>query len=388
MFVACIGLLMGCEEPIEPSVNGFDDLLVVEGLISDQQERQSISLARTSMLNDSTRRVETGANVRVAVSDGTIHEFAEEAPGIYRSKSIFGADFTNTYQLLITTKGGKEYTSNKVPLTASSPIDSLWAEFKVEVVSEGLRGQGMFTFYLKNKNTRGQTEYYRWEWKEIYKIRLTLPSRWKWLGGADFEFRDESNYETQEEYCFRSAANPSLLLGSTENQNMQLLRHPIHSVSTKSRKIVHRYLFELTQYGLSATARDYWEDVDRLSRNQGSLFDEQPGTLVGNILSLSEPSETVLGIFEVSQKSTRKVYYIPSDFYGQGLVLIHYSWVDCQDSELITPGWGKEEAFMQRYSSTYELQDYYDCCGPRFVTKDCGLCTRYGTNIEPEEWEE
>ncbi len=388
LFAMILWLFQSCEEPIESQMIGYDNLLVVEGVISDQPERQTVQLRRTSLLNTSTNQAESEAYVRVVSSDGTVHEFAEEEPGIYKSNYGFKADFSQTYQLLITTISGQEYASTEVALTPAAPIDSLWAEFQEDQSRGGQRGQGAFNFYLNIKNGSEQAQYYRWSWKETYKIRMNFPSRWKWMGGNNFVFRDETVPELQEEFCFRTESNQAILLGNTENQTRQLLRHPIHTIDTDEKKILLRYSFEITQYGLSPTAREYWEDVDRLSSNQGSLFDEQPGTLVGNMYAVANPSETVLGIFEVSQKSTRKIYYIPSDFYPQGLLILEYGWVNCTDSDLIDGQLGAEGAFMEEFGSTYELQDYYSCCGPKFVPKECGLCTLYGTNVVPEDWEE
>jgi hypothetical protein len=123
------------------------------------------------------------------------------------------------------------------------------------------------------------------------------------------------------------------------------------------------------------------------------LFDIQPGTISGNIESVSNPDETVLGIFEVAQESRLRVFFKASDFYSQGYGTVSQYWVNCDDMEQLTLPINEAGAFMSENSETYELLYYSTSFTPNggpaiFGLKRCALCTLYGTNKKPEFWED
>jgi len=381
----------GCITEIEPASIGYDDLLVVEGLVTDQSVKHVIKLSRTVPINSSESRPESNADVRVETSNQGTILFFEEEPGIYRSDLPISGRFETKYQLRITTKDGKEYLSSEVEMVATPPIEAVVAEFvpkKLDTIGPALRNQGDFNFYLDVLNNETSTRSFRYLWTETYKIRMPNPSRWKWLGGSVFEFRNEDIPEEQEEFCFRYDSSRTIIVNSSLVDNGSIVKYPFHSFDARSRRMNIRYSIEVVQYGLSKESEKYWHGLAASSQTQGSLFDVQPGTITGNIRSTSDENESVLGIFEVAQEQRFRAYFRAFDFTSQGYQALTPFWINCEDIEQVSVPIQNTGAFMSENFENYELL-YYITGGPAiFGVRRCALCTLYGTNKRPEFWKD
>ena len=69
----------------------------------------------------------------------------------------------------------------------------------------------------------------------------------------------------------------------------------------KNPTIFHRYSIEVRQRLISREAFIYYTAVDEISNSENVFSDNQPGNIPGNIKSLSNSSENVIGFFEVSK---------------------------------------------------------------------------------------
>lgn len=378
-----------CITEIEPEDIGFDDLLVVEGLITDKAVKHVVKLSRTVPINASGVRPESNAVVRVQTTDQGTIAFFEEEPGIYRSSLPIAGKFDTKYKLLITTEDGHEYEPSEVEMVATPSIDAITAEFvpkKLDTIGPALKYLGDFNFYLDSKSNQNKTKSLRYLWTETYKIRVPNPSRWKWLGGSSFEFRNEDIPEKQEEFCYRYDSSRTIIINKSLTSSGDVVKFPIHSFDAKSRQLNIRYSIEVVQYGLSVESEKYWTALATSSQSQGSLFDVQPGTIIGNISPLSDPNEVVLGIFEAAQEARKRVFYRASDFYSQGFGPQSQTWIDCDDIQLEEIPPASVGEFMSANSEKYELLFYYTGGGAVFGIKRCALCTLYGTNKKPGFW--
>ena len=386
--------LGSCITEIEPEDIGFDDLLVVEALITDKAVKHVVKLSRTVPINASGVRPESNAVVRVESTDQGTIAFFEEEPGIYRSSLPIAGKFDTQYKLLITTADGNEYESSEVEMVATPAIDAITAEFvpePLDTIGPALKYLGDFNFYLDSKNNQNKTKSLRYLWTETYKIRVPNPSRWKWLGGNSFEFRNEDIPEEQEEFCYRYDSSRTIIVNKSLTSSGEVLRYPIHSFDARTRQMNIRYSLEVVQYGLSVESEKYWTGLATGAQSQGSLFDIQPGTITGNIKPLSDPNETVLGIFEVAQEGRKRVFFRASDFYSQGFGPSSLTWIDCEDIEQEEVALASIGEFMSANNEKYELLYFTTSFAPSggpaiFGIKRCALCTLYGTNKKPAFW--
>lgn len=78
------------------------------------------------------------------------------------------------------------------------------------------------------------------------------------------------------------------------------------------RKIDDAFLFPyfvtVKQLSINRQAYEYWQKINTVINNQGSLFDIPPAPVVGNIMNTENPNELVLGFFEVAKSSVSRFY--------------------------------------------------------------------------------
>lgn len=82
------------------------------------------------------------------------------------------------------------------------------------------------------------------------------------------------------------------------------------------RKIDNAFLFPyyvtVKQLSITRQAFEYWEKINIVINNKGSLFDIPPAPVIGNITNVENPDEPVLGFFEVA-KSRVSRFYVTSE---------------------------------------------------------------------------
>ena len=69
-----------------------------------------------------------------------------------------------------------------------------------------------------------------------------------------------------------------------------------------------RYSLNVRQYKISQSAMTFWENIDQLINQTGSLYQTQPYQVQGNIRCNSDSSYYVAGIFEIAGVSTLRVF--------------------------------------------------------------------------------
>jgi hypothetical protein len=79
-----------------------------------------------------------------------------------------------------------------------------------------------------------------------------------------------------------------------------------------TRKINNAFLFPffvtVKQLSINRESFEYWQKIEIVINNQGSLFDIPPARVLGNIVNTDNPNENVLGYFEVAKSSVSRFY--------------------------------------------------------------------------------
>ena len=122
-------LVYSCIESFEPESYSYEKVVVVNGLLTDEDTTHTINLSYTYPVG--TQNAETISNALVWVEDneGQIYNFKELSPGRYVNEIAFMGEHDKSYQLNFSTMDGKEFQSNPVTLIESPPIDSIYDKF-------------------------------------------------------------------------------------------------------------------------------------------------------------------------------------------------------------------------------------------------------------------
>ena len=392
IFLLNIVVLYGCVEEIDiVETDQFENYLVVEATLTDQEISQEISLSRTYSLEDNVVPPESNADVKVTDSNGVEYSFEELSPGQYRSAEIFAAQPNINYTLTIRTQNGNLYESREMLLTSVNPIDELF--FERDFNENGQEGVSVF---VNNYDPLGQSNFYRFKYEESYKVIAPL---WTSLDLIDnlaagvasyderFEFIPRS---TDELICYKTNVSNSIIITNTKDLIEDRLNNfRVLFLNRNDFKIAHRYSILLTQFIQSAEAYTFYQFLSEISESENLLSETQPGFLSGNITSLSNTEEKVIGFFEVVSADTQRIYFNYEDLFSNEL-LPPYP-IQCGIENFYAPLFDQlDEALASRDYKFYLNNDEpEELEGPYFlVPAPCGDCTFYGDSIPPVWWEE
>ncbi|UII79362.1 DUF4249 domain-containing protein [Flagellimonas sp. CMM7] len=378
--------LEGCIEEFDAEFEDFESAIVVEATITNEMERQQVFLSRTYKFEEEGPTAEINAQVRIT-EGGNTYTLQETEPGVYVSEQPFAAQPNTAYQLLIETQNGRTYSSNEMTLTDTAQIDNLSAE---RITNDF--GEDGLAILVDSFDATGNSKNFRYEFSETYKV---IAPEWnafdlKSTGidcGVDVIPKMEQN-----QVCFASNVSNDIILASTANfDENRISKFMVQFVSGNNYIISYRYSVEVTQYILSNEAFSYFEALDQFSSTESLFSESQPGFLIGNVFSDDSPDEKVLGFFDVSTVSKKRIFLNYDDFYpGEDLPpyvnpcleiapkLISQGGARCILSALV-------DANQVSYSNINDDPPFEE--GPYLVIpRECGDCTVLGSNEQPDFW--
>ena len=403
------------EIQIDPQEN-YTSLLVIEATITDQLINQKILLSRSFELDSLGPKPETNASVQVADQNGNILIFEEAVPGEYISVDPFSALANVDYKLEVTTSDGRIYESKESKLSNSTDIQSLYVERNFNENNE----EGVSIFLDANDAT-GQTNYYKYEYEETYKIVAPLYSPLELtinnddypyppdiLAGLEddeiVEFFVKRQFrETQEQICYNTVKSNRILLASTSDLvDNNLSRFRLRFLSRENYIIQHRYSINVRQYLQSLEAHLFYTTMLEINEG-GSIFSEvQTGFVSGNVFSRTNETEPVVGYFEVAAVNEERIYFNFSDLFPNEELPPYYK--PCDDfispdlfiadplTGVITdsPIQNDIEKGNQYWSENSGGDPGNITVGNPYqmVLPYCGDCTELGVNETPIWWED
>lgn len=381
--VALLGVLGGCVEPIDIETATYENALVIEGTVTNELEVQEVLLSRTYPLEESGPSQERNADVKV-VSGTEEFQFTEVEPGRYRSVEAFGAVQGRQYILEIITSNGNQYSSQPEELPQSSGISSLYAE---KTTFQGETGIAIFVDVTGPEATSG---YYRYNFTETYKIVSPFSYNFD-LEVINGEFV-EIPKTREETVCYTTEASNEVLLANTNLQaGNDLEAYLIKFMERKNYRTAHRYSILVRQFSISEEAFSYYETLKDFSESENLFAQNQLGLINGNVFSVSDPNEPVIGMFTVSGTSSKRIFFNFEDFYNRQ-EFIPNAHVEC---ELLLPPTatvaqrnvlGEQLRIGDIKYLGFEVGDPANIY--RFARAGCVDCNLFGTNTAPDFWEE
>ena len=384
-----------CVEEITIESEEYENLLVVDATITNQDIRQEIYLSRTFQFGEETGIPEENAQVKV-IGNGITHVFEEVAPGTYKTAATFKAEPNVSYQLEIQTANGNRYTSSQKKLTTITQIGNVYANRIVN--DNGVDGVAILVDSYDPTRT---SNYYKYSFEETYKIIAPF-----WAPEDAYIISDDYpncevglklRPETQR-VCYTTEFSNSINLATTIALSEDRLEgHLVRFLSNQDFKISHRYSLLVHQSVISEEAHQYLDKIQSFV-NEGSLFSQlQAGFVVGNINSISNSDEKVIGLFEVSSVTSSRMFFNYEDLYPNTL-LPPYA-ITCVESSpplfdiahnyrcggLINAIENRTKVYLEDYLGDPPLTTW----GPYLmVPRACGDCTALGESEPPSFWTE
>lgn len=391
-------LLEACTDPYALQTSSFEDALVVEATLTNQYKKQEIKLSRTYRLEENGPKIEEGATIFVTDNLGNIFNFIEES-GVYKSITEFQALPNRTYQLNVKTHDGKSYTSTNEALTPVNEIQNLTTSV---IEKDGIKGVDII---VNAFDPTFSSKYYRYEYDETYKIIAPYWINQKanvnyFAPGSIPEGEIVLALRTEEaRTCYSNSKSNELLLTNTANLSEDRVYYPVRFISNQNHIIMHRYSILVKQYVQNLAAQTFYEVLKKMSGSGGNILSQnQPGFFSGNIKSIDNPNEKVIGFFSVSSYSEKRIFFNFEDLFPNDLQP-DYPFKCGSDSEngylfCFTPSYTLDckghEALESLYYETKSLYGQLDY-GNGYPTYllcpiQCGDCTSFSSNIKPTFW--
>jgi len=189
---------------------------------------------------------------------------------------------------------------------------------------------------------------------------------------------------TQMDSCWRTGNSTNIIVGTSIALNEDVISyHPVAVIPQHSEKISKGYSVLVRQYGITEQAFRYLQLIQKNTQQLGTLFDAQPSQLKGNIQSVDNPDEPVIGYVSASTFTEKRTF-----IRNKELTDWHYS------SSGVFCGVFRE---VERNPIDYRIYTYPDLDyapyyfvtqGPLIVAyKACLDCREQGgTNVKPSFW--
>jgi hypothetical protein len=307
-------LPMACIDPYKVEVPEGQQLLTVEGIIHSGPGPQVITLTRSATYGSAFQgliRPVTGATVVVRDNEGilTFLEESGQARGSYFTPSGFRAEIGKSYTLQIQTAEGKVYTSLPERVEAVPLIDNITFKTVTIPVEGETNPRSGVQLISEIKDPADQNNFYFWRLSPIVHVLEARP---------DLYIIRETRTPAPKDcciICYRTEAtgNQSLFIAQDDNFNGLTTRIPAGFIEDNGLRFVSKLRVDLKQYGVSQSAYRFLRLVKQQAEISGSIFDPPPATIRGNMISLDDPDEVVLGYFMAAGESSKRIYIDRSD---------------------------------------------------------------------------
>jgi hypothetical protein len=367
-----------CSEPYTPEISKYENLLVVDGVITNETGPCTVKLSRSFKYNDTEGIPERQALILIKDDQGNAVPLLEASPGIYQTtdqnfKGIIGRQ----YQLYIQTSDHQVWESEDVELKKVPEIQNLYAEFEKKPGELG--NEEGFQVYIDTYDPDNQTRYYRYDFEETWEFIVPYPSYY-FVENNLLKFRQEKVGN-----CWKTISSDEIIVTTSENMQSDIIkRFPVHYVSTASNRLGIRYSILVRQYSLSRESYVYWKQVKDVNQDLGTIFDKQPAQIRGNIYNVNDPEMPVIGFFEATCVDSARLFITRSQLPSNAVLVSEFA--RCRYDYLVI---GKNN-FLEYDERGYcmVLDDLSLGPGGLGVVKpfECCDCTLTGSNIRPSFW--
>ena len=388
LFILLSVLTVGCVEPYALQTNTFEEALVVEATITNEFKNQEVKISKTYRFEENGPTFEAGATVFVTDNNGNQYEFEEQSEK-YVSTTAFQAIPGRAYQLNVTTSDGKTYTSKTESLTTPNEIESV--NTSVETI-DGVTG---VQIKVNSFDPTNSSKYYRYEYEETSKV--TAP-KWKPVKAVVLPPNDEINHpfielvdrDVEARVCYSLAKSNTLLLTSTNLQSEdRVTNFPVRFISSADYIIAERYSILVKQYVQNLESYIFYKTLSEISGSGSILSQNQPGFFYGNVRSLDNPNEKVIGFFDVASVSTKRIFFNYHDLFPAAQYPAYFD--DCTEFEFAycfdpAPAACDGTRLNGLVTSNSLIYLLHSGITYTYIKPICGDCTSFSSNVRPEFW--
>lgn len=374
-----MGALVSCVYPFSPELPQEERKLVVEGdiILGDYT---NVKLSYMAYLDERDYEPVHESTVMVQDSEGNEYQaFYSFTSGIYTIDTRQPKSLSAQYRLYVKLRDGREYASEWQTPRKGPEIDSITHE--LDDVGFSVR------FNLSLHSNDGE-QYFRWSFDEDWEYRVYYRADYYYVpptpDDEEHPYGQILPYGQGEgtRYCWKKGSSTALMLTTTKELSSDTVTEKnFYRINRDNQKFMILYSMNLKAESLSEDAYNYWHNMSTNSENVGNLFAPIPSEMRGNIYSLSDPDELVLGFINVSTVSQQRIFV---DNEKTKYYTVPWKLEDDEVSRVINP-----EDWRSEYYSKYKMRPIAKGEGDTYYWSQiqCVDC-RYlgGTKDKPSFW--
>ncbi len=386
--------MISCLEPYDVDIADYEDLLVVDALVTDEVKNHRVYLSRSVPSLDETPQVESGALVIVTDENNNEEVLTEISPGVYETDKLqFTARVGGTYTLSIRTATGDTYQSSPCTILPPTTIDNV--HYKVAKEWNADETEELYGVNILVDGSSYEGGYVKWLYDEDWKFRVPYPI----MLDYDYALNDWQYVKPENVICWKKNASKEVVIHSFTNQNTEILKDKMVCFvpSELTDKLSVRYSILVKQVSITKEEYEFWNKLKISTEDVGDVFGTQPFSIRGNIKNVENPKEPVLGYFQTGSVVSKRLYIDRKELDDMQLPNIKYNF-GCRLDSFVADGLSYSSA-LEIYEELvlpggYNLHDaiYADnslaVIGLLLTRPVCSDCTLTGESQQPDFWED
>lgn len=307
ILILLVLLSKACIEPYDPIINETQEVMVIDGVITDQAGMHQVTVSISSPYGEPEFRPVGGCVVSVQDDLGNVEFYSEnwETKGVYEAwldEPFLGVG--KSYSLQVVAPSSNVYVSDYDTLLSCPPVDAV---YYTQEQSGGTDPDDIWQgiqFYNDVRGFDGGTRNYRWKAIATWEYRSPFTAQYVRYKGQNIPYIVDSVSA-----CWMTETIETVYAASTQllSEN-NIFQNKLHYVSDQTPRLAQRYSLLVEQYSLTDQAYTYWEKLAAQSANSASLYETQPTSSQGNIYNANGSSEKVLGCFYASQIQDERIF--------------------------------------------------------------------------------
>ena len=333
-------LLYSCIEPYETDIAEGPQYLTIDGFISSEPGPHEIRLTRGDTYGSIFQgliRPEREATVIIRDDLGNVTFLPENLDnrGHYLTDANFQAEIGRAYTLQIQLNNGKVYTSFPEKVVPAPPIKNVLYRSVIIPVEGELNPDSGVQMLVEIEDPAEENNFYFFRNSESTYVLETRPDLYTTGPPNRTPAPKDCCF-----ICFRSevAGNQSIFIASDDNFNGLSTQIPVAFIPDNGLRFVNTYRMDLSQLSISQEAYRFLRLVKQQSEISGSVFDPPPANIRGNMISLEDPDEVILGYFIAAGETRKRVYINGAQLdFRQANAIIPDDCREVEDATIIPP---------------------------------------------------
>jgi len=199
-------------------------------------------------------------------------------------------------------------------VTKAPEIDSIILEYKKLPSINPRRFESGVKVYSQWQDPENEENYYMWLSSGTYKI-VTHPEN-----HITINLLSGKEVLTQLDCCAdcwvrEVNSDKSIRIMKDNNSNGNLITNLAVFIEDNGVRYMDKYFITLEQHSISKEAYLFFDLLDNQLNINGNIFAPPPATILGNMISLENPDENVIGYFMATDVAVKSIF-IPKKMLG------------------------------------------------------------------------